>query len=269
MPEIVDGTKLREYQEPQLFKQKFQRSETCRLFRKAWHIPPDGFEKYSSYGIFHDELRKMDAAYATSETFTKNRATLIAKRKLWAEYKISDGDLELATYEFARRIPSVKYDEDLDSIVRKSKKPPYWRSFIEECLLFHEAETEFVNRPPLELKAKWNNDLKRYEILIGNIFYDTTAEEFAERRFTKTLHDLQKRYLAYGPVPRQKKNFPLDMGILKHETSGLTDRMIADEVEGDTDTKSSTFMRSPREDQKRKNKVKTARKRLKKRLKPY
>ncbi len=93
-------------------------------------------------------------AYAESEEFIKRRAILLKARRKWADHKITDGNLEFATYEFGRRVPSVKYDEDLDSIVRKSNKPPYWRNFIEECLLFCEVRPTFITRPPLELKAR-------------------------------------------------------------------------------------------------------------------
>jgi hypothetical protein len=262
LPEIIDGTTFREYQEPELFKKKFQASETCRLFRQAWHIPAAGFDEYSSYAPFHEELRKKDRVYTESDEFIKRRAILLKARRKWADGKMTDGDLEFATYEFGRRLPSVKYDEDVDSIVRKSNKPSYWRNFIEECLLFREVRPTFITRPPLELKARWSNDLQQYEIVIGNIFYDTAAKDFTATDFTRKLKELQKKLSGHGRKPRQKKSFGYGLKILELEGSGLTNLQKADRIEG-VDSEDAFFGKSPKDDAKRKSRLKTRKRRMK------
>jgi hypothetical protein len=261
---IVDGRTLRGYQEPELFKAKFQRSATCHSFRRAWNIPPDGFRDYGIYSTFHTDLREKDRDFAKSEECLKHHAKLIESRKAWAKGKITNGDLDIAERRFAHFIHSVKYDEDLDLVVHLSKKPVYWRSFIEGCLLFRDARPTLVTRPLPEPKVLWSNDLQRNELTIGNIFPDTTAKDFTDRRFTEKLKELQKRLPGYGPRPRSKKSFSFGMKVLELENSGLSNQEKADKIAG-INIDSEDFMKSPREDLKSKNRVKTMQRRMKKR----
>ncbi len=263
--EILDSETLREYQEPELFKVKFQKSETCRSFRRAWHIPVDGFDDYSAYSPFHTDLRKKDYDYAESEKFPKHRAEFIKSRKAWAEGKITAGALEMAEWSFARLTPSVKYDEDLDGLVRTYKKPLYWRDFIEECVLLRDVRPTFVTRPLPEPKVSWNNGLQRNELTIENIYSDTAVKDFTSREFTEKFNKLRKRLPGYGPRPRSKKSFGFGIKVLELEDSGLSDIQKADKIEG-IEIKAIAFMKNPDVDLKNKNRVKTVRHRMKKRI---
>ena len=264
---IVDGKTLREYQEPELFKVKFQPSSICRSFRAAWDIPPDGFMDYGIYSTFHTNLREKDCDFAKSEECLKHHTKLIESRKAWAKGKITNGDLDLAERRFAHFIPSVKYDEDLDLVVHLTKKPVYWRNFIEECLLFRDVRPTLVTQPLPEPKVSWNNNLQRNELTIGNIFSDTAAKDFTDRRFTEKLKKLQKKLPEYGSIPRGKKSFSFGMKVLELENSGLSDREKADKIAG-INIDGEDFMKSPREDLKSKNRVKTTRRRMKQRIRP-
>jgi hypothetical protein len=259
---VIDGATSREYQAPELFKKKFQNSLECRKFRLAWQIPVNGYDDHRAYGTFYEHLHAQDRAYAKSEKFVSNRAILLEARKKWAEGKIRDGELEWNTREFERRIPSVKYDEDLDTIVRKSKKPPYWRNFIEECILFHDVDPTFISRPRLEPKLQWSNDRQDYEIIIGNIFADTTAEDFRSIGFAHQLKKLQTKLAVHAPTPRRKKNFEPGLKLMDLEDDKLTDREKADLIEG-ISPNDPTFMKTPKQDEKRKSKIKSMRRRIK------
>lgn len=262
---IIDGETLREYQESTLFKMGFQESEMCYIFRRAWHVPPDGFDDHESYIIFHSDLQEKDLAYVKTEKYLKRHTELIKKRRAWANGKVTDGELEFAERNFVRFVPSIKYNEDIDYVVRKSKKPIYWRGFIEECLLFKNVNPTLVMRPLPEPKLSWSNYLQRNELTIENIFPDTTVKDFSNREFTEKLKKSQKKLIGYGLTRRKKPNFSFGMKVFELEDSGLSNIEKADKVRG-VNTIDDAFMRSPHEDIKSKNRVKTARRRLKRRI---
>lgn len=262
-PEFIDGELMKEYQEPEIFKMKFQQSENCRLFRKAWGIPAKGFESFERRFQFHEDLRKKDYEYSKLDRCKSRWSEVTKKRMAWARGKIKKSELELAEFNFALTIPTVKYDFDLDGVVIIEKKPTYWRSFIETCLLLQNPMPQFIQRPLPKPKLQRSNELQRYELTIENIFADTTIRDFSAPEFIRMLKKYRKTLPGYGPTKRSKSSFKAGQMILELDENGsLYDWEKADKIEGLEDIPST----SPREDQRRKNRVKQIRHRTKRRL---
>ena len=262
---IIDGETLREYQEPEIFKLKFQQSKTCNLFRKAWHIPTKGFSGDNAYYEFHAGLTKKDSEYIKSDKYKLRYAEIVKKRKKWAEGKIRKSDLDFTEHNFSLFIPGVKYNFDLDRITILEKKPIYWRDFVEECLLLKNPLTKFVYRPLPEPKIEWSNDLQRYKLIIENIFSDTTNKDFDNPIFTEKLKNMQKKLSGYGRVPRSKGAFKIDSKILESDKnlSSSSDWEKVDYVYGEQSDISKEIGAI---ETKRKKAIEVRRHRIKKRL---
>lgn len=259
-PKIRDVETMREYQEAQLFKRDFQRSRQCQLFRVAWGMPLDGFPDYQSIEAWEDRSQTRFDEFMKTEKFKSQQAALVGKRHLWADGKISKGELEIEERGFSMLEPQTKFDIDLERLLVKLNKPLYWREFVEDCILYRDVDDfTFITRPTPKPVLKWSNSLQRNELTIQNIFPDTTIKDFSHTEFVEELKKLQKKLPGSGIRMRAKRSFKAEQELqaLDAET-GLHDYEKADVIYKPSDD-------SAQEDQKRKNRVKQVRHRSKKR----
>lgn len=259
--EMIKKIYAREYQEAEVFKLDFQESKECKDFRKAWGIPREGFPDHQSYQQWNAKLIETTNAYTRSERYIRDRKQIKEKRKEEFERKITRTSFKVFANHVQLRIPLFKYEFDVDQTTIKSGQPIYWREFIEKCILMNNFEAMPVRRPPPEPRVSWSNDSFMYELVIENIFPDTTQKDFNDRWFKKKFKDLQTKLPGYKKIrPRRKKKFDYVLGVLKadDEMPDTSDIEKSDHIEGVNESEDLAGT-----DRKRLNRLKQTRHRLK------
>jgi hypothetical protein len=225
-----------QYQNALIFRQTFQKSNKCKKFRIAWGIPLDGFKDHQSYQAWYKKVLQETNEYYKSEKYKKQQKKLLDKRIQWAKGKITKSDLHLFGLRATFAIPLPKLTYDIDTYTIESGKPIYWRYYIEECLLFETPRLSFPTRPLPDPKLKWNFDYQFYELIIENVFPDTTTKDFDDKKFTGKLNKLQKKLLGYEEKKsRQKKSVEFGLQIINADEKKpyLSDLEKAEEITGE------------------------------------
>ncbi len=261
--EMIKKIYAREYQEAEVFKLDFQESKECKDFRKAWGIPSEGFPDYQSYERWNTKLNETTNAYIRSEQYIRDREQIQEKRKEEYEKKITRTSFEVFANHVQLRTPLFKYEFDVDQTTINSGQPVYWRHFIEKCILMSNFEVMPVRRPIPEARISWSNESFMYELIIENIFPDTTQKDFKDRGFQKKFRDLQTKLPGYKKIiPRRKKKFDYVLGVLKAdaEMPDTSDTEKSDHIDGVNESEDLAGT-----DRKRLNRLKQTRHRLKRR----
>lgn len=198
------------FQDAYIFRVNFQQSDRCLEFRRAWKIPESGFKHYKEYEKWHIKLIKGTNAYYKSEKYKD------VEKKKEKMRKLNDQNLKLFSLRSTFVIPLLKFSYDIDQItIRSSGKPVYFRDYIEECLLFETPRISFPTRPLPEPKLQWNFEHQFYDLIIQNVFSDTTSKDFDNKKFTQALERLKAKLPGYTEKKtRTKKNFDKGVAVL-------------------------------------------------------
>ena len=226
----------RAYQATYLIKRKFQASPECLEFRKAWKIPVQGFQDRKEFSLWSKSLIRDTKAYCQGAKYRQDQQQILKKRKHEYEGKITHLDFKLFAFEKWLLVPLHKFNYDIDQITKEFGQPIYWRSFIEQCLLYKDFEPFPVQRPLPEPKLHWNNFSQSYDLTIENVFADTTTKDFDKQEFTEKLKELQKKLPGYTEKQtRKKKGFVLGRGVLETDVKHprLSDIQKYEEIFGE------------------------------------
>ncbi len=205
-----------DYQVAFSFRTKFQKSKGCLKFRIAWGIPQLGFKNSADYYEWDKEHVKQINAYNKSEKYKEHQQKIKNKRQEYFDRKITEFDFKWYAQGVNFANPNFKFSYDIDQITLNSGMPIYWRDYIEECLLFENPRVTFPSKPLPEPTLKWNEMYQFYELIIDNIFPDTTTKDFDNKKFTKKLKELKLK-IPGGRTPqsRKKKNFEFGIELLE------------------------------------------------------
>lgn len=239
-------------EEALIFKAKFQQSERCAKFRAAWGIPLGGFKMserkdYPEYVAWHENLVRITNDYYKSEKYRRGVERIRSKKLEFAEGMVTLAELRAFGASVSLVNPMGKYEFDLDAITRHANKPGYWRYFVEQCLLFADREVLSVVRPIPEPAARWNNDAQEYEIIVMNIFADTTTKDFDSPEFTRKLREAQRKLAGYSekrPRAKPKAERTAKLAELDAKEPGMRDDEKADEIEGEIPLKKEAARRN-------------------------
>ena len=260
LEEVFRKDNPKEYQEALLFRLSFQKSKQCLLFRVAWGIFGYGFKNYGEYNEWYKNLIEKTNTYYKSKKEKDRKNKILEKRKELSDGKITDTDFRFFAHRSTFAIPLNKYNYDIDQITIHSGKPIYWRDYIEECLIFETPLSFFPIRPLPEPELKWDFENQFYELIIENVFPDTTTKDFDRKEFTEKLKKLQKKLPGYkDKKTRVKRSFDFGMKVKSlDDTTKLTDWEKGEEIEGEAEFENFGSI-----EKRRKNKVKQARHRFK------
>lgn len=201
------------YQDAYIFRVQFQQSDFCCQFRKAWKIPETGFKNHKEYEKWYVKLIE------DTNTYCKSKKYKDVEKKKEEMRKLNDQNLKLFSLRSMFAIPLTKFTYDVDKATLRSGKPVYFRDYVEECLLFENPRISFPTRPLPEPKLQWNFEHQFYDLVIENIFPDTTSKDFDNKKFTQALEKLKAKLPGYTEKKtRTKKNFDKGVAVIAIDT---------------------------------------------------
>lgn len=207
-PRIGNHEQTREYQNAWTFWSWFKLTKICLEFRLGWKIPHAGFASFQEYDKWHKELTKKTNLWFADKKYLKFRDQRDKMRLKVARGKAAPSDLAYLARSVELTVPLSKYESDLDRLVEVLELPPYWRHFVEQCVLYSAPEIHPVVRPSPEAKLDWDSHRQSNVLRITNIFADTPLKDFRSRKFVRQYQTLVKKLPRYKVTQaRRKKNF--------------------------------------------------------------
>lgn len=234
--EMMRALYPKELQEAEIFALRFQASDRCLDFRKAWDVPEDGFKTRNEYVEWQARLNDQSNKYIGSENYQQLEKAIREKKLSVAQGFATDTELKWLANRAWKMVPVHKFSFDVGQVAIQEGKPEYMCDFVEQCLLFKKPDMIGIIRPTLKPKLVWDDYACVYSLVIENVFPDTTTKDFDDPWFTRELRALQKKMVGYTEKKARKKStydYGIKLRVLDERFPAMTDAEKADEIFGD------------------------------------
>lgn len=200
--EVLNKLYPQEIAEAKIILRRLEYNGEVKQFRNAWHIKPEGFSGSSEF-----------------DRWWKN--TLLPWANKWRageEYKDIQKRMkkdEGVIREYISKDPFLKFDLDLDIVIKKNKIPALFKEFVKQVLTLKPEAIQIIpglrdfgekHYERLYPLIRYNPVTERNELLI-EITGRTNQEDFKSPRLWEKIREAQKKLHDYDSLP----NFPAEL----------------------------------------------------------